>query len=255
MYQLAAFVDEPFSGNPAAVVPTDHWLDASLMQSIAAENNLSETAFVVPDPDGDHAIRWFTPTTEVDLCGHATLAGGAVVLARLDAGRDAVTFASRSGPLTVGRDGDHLTLEMPAARPIPCAISASLVAGLGVEPTEVLDAPYALAVFDDEAAVRAIEPDFAALNAFGKPVIVSAPGDHVDFVSRFFAPTSGVPEDPVTGSAHRILTPYWSERLGKARLDARQVSSRGGSLTCEDRGDRVLVAGDVRFYLEGTIEV
>uniref|UniRef100_A0A832IC85 PhzF family phenazine biosynthesis protein n=1 Tax=Eiseniibacteriota bacterium TaxID=2212470 RepID=A0A832IC85_UNCEI len=210
-----------------------------------------------PDPPpGGWAIRWFTPAAEVDLCGHATLAAAHVVFERLAAGATAVTFASRSGPLSVTRDGERLVLDFPARPARPVALDAALAAALGARPAAALRATDLMAVFDDEDAVRALAPDLARVAALdARAVIVTAPGRGCDFVSRFFAPRVGVPEDPATGSAHCTLTPYWAARLGRARLHARQLSARGGELWCEDRGARVAIAGRVAPYLEGAIEV
>lgn len=242
-YQVDAFASRPFEGNPAAVCPLEHWLPDSLMQAIAGENNLSETAFFVPTVKG-YALRWFTPLAEVDLCGHATLASAHVLFRHLDHVQSAITFETRSGDLIVEQYGEQLRMDFPACPPRPCEIPERLVQGLGRMPTEVLAADDYLAVFESEAEVRAIEPDLAQLARLGlRGVCVTAPGESVDFVSRFFGPKVGVPEDPVTGSAHCILTPYWSGRLGKRVLAARQVSRRGGDLGCELRGDRVRISG------------
>lgn len=255
IYQVDAFTSRVFSGNPAAVCPLEAWLPDPTLQAIAAENNLSETAYLV-GRGGEYAIRWFTPATEVDLCGHATLASAHVVFSRLETGLAELHFSSRSGPLSVTRDGDLLSLDFPARPPAPCPAPAGLAEALGQPPRQVLAARDLMAVYDDEGVVRGLRPDMgriAALDTFA--VIVTAPGRDCDFVSRFFAPAKGVPEDPVTGSAHCALIPYWSRRLGKARLHARQVSARGGELYCELRGDRVAIAGRAAPYLEGTIEV
>lgn len=255
LFHVDAFASAVFSGNPAAVCPLDRWLDESTMQSIAAENNLSETAFLVRERDG-WKIRWFTPTCEVDLCGHATLASAWVVLNRLDPGASSVTFSSRSGPLTVARDGDRLALDFPARPPAPCAVPPGLVEGLGLAPREVQRARDLMAVYDREEDVRALAPDFARLATLDSlGIIATAPGRDADFVSRFFAPGHGVLEDPVTGSSHCTLIPYWAKRLGKTELRALQVSRRGGELTCALRGDRVRIAGKVAPYLEGMIAI
>ena len=253
LFQIDAFTSRVFSGNPAAVCPLESWLDDAVLQAIAAENNLSETAFFVPEGDG-FALRWFTPALEVDLCGHATLASGHAVLTILDPTRESVTFSSRSGPLTVSRAGDSLAMDFPALPPEPCAPPADLVAGLGAQPDAVLVEMDYLAVFAAEADVAALSPDMAAIAHLDRRgVIATAPGESVDFVSRFFAPRAGIPEDPVTGSAHCLLTPYWAERLGKERLEARQISARGGALTCELQGARVRIEGRVALYLDGEI--
>ena len=255
LYQLDAFTSEPFRGNPAAVVLLERWLDDRTLLAIAAENNLAETAFVMSEPDG-WRIRWFTPAVEVDLCGHATLATAHVLFERFERDAASLTFASRSGPLTVTREGDRLCLDFPARPARACAPPAGLAEGLGATPRETRIAADLLAVFDDERQVRALAPDFARLRQVeARGIIATAPGDDVDFVSRFYAPRVGVPEDPVTGSAHCTLIPYWSERLGRATLRARQVSARGGELWCEDRGERVEIAGHAVKFLEGVIEL
>jgi PhzF family phenazine biosynthesis protein len=255
LYQVDAFTGRVFAGNPAAVCPLERWLEDAVMQSIAAENNLSETAFFVRAGDG-YEIRWFTPAQEVDLCGHATLASGYVVFRHLDRTAPAVSFRSKSGPLAVTRDGDKLCLDFPAWAPAPCPRPPALEDALGRAPSELLRAEDYLAVFDREEDVRALAPRMdriAALDALG--LIATAPGASADFVSRFFAPRAGVPEDPVTGRAHCTLTPFWSARLGRKKLKALQVSARGGELWCEDRGARVSICGRAVQYLEGTIEV
>lgn len=255
IYQVDAFTATTFGGNPAAVCPLPEWIDEKLMQSIAAENNLAETAFFVPK-NGGYEIRWFTPSTEVDLCGHATLASAFVIFEKVKPGLDRVDFASKSGPLHVSRRDGRIALDFPARPAKPCDAPNGLVRALGAMPAELLLAQSYLAVFPSEKDVRNLSPDFAgiaALDAFG--VIVTAPGSDVDFVSRFFAPKQGIPEDPVTGGAHCTLVPYWSERLGKTKLRARQVSKRVGELWLEHAGDRVLIAGDAAPYLEGTIVV
>lgn len=255
IYQIDAFTDRVFAGNPAAIVPLASWLPDAAMQKIAAENNLSETAFFVPK-GGDYELRWFTPSVEVDLCGHATLASAHLIFTTLAPGRDRVAFQTRSGVLNVTRTGDLLALDFPARPPERCPVPAGLADALGAPPVEVLGARDYLAVFAREADVRALAPDMgkvAALDRFA--VIATAPGDSCDFVSRFFAPAKGVPEDPVTGSAHCTLIPYWAKRLGRAKLRARQISARGGELVCEDRGDRVTIAGRAALYLEGSIYV
>lgn len=255
LWQIDAFASRRFAGNPAAVVPLRDWLPDATMQAIAAENNLAETAFFVAQGE-DYAIRWFTPTAEVPLCGHATLASAWVVLNRLEPERDRVTFHSKSGPLTVSRDGERLALDFPAIAVEPAAPHAALAAALGATPRALHPGFLWLAEFDREAQVRALQPDFAALGKLdAHGVIATARGTDCDFVSRFFAPAIGIPEDPVTGSAHCRLVPYWAERLGKTRLFARQVSARGGELWCELQGERVVMAGHAALYLEGTIEV
>jgi predicted PhzF superfamily epimerase YddE/YHI9 len=255
IYQVDAFASRVFGGNPAAVCPLGAWLPDGTLQAIAAENNLSETAFIVAR-DGDYEIRWFTPTTEVDLCGHATLASAFIVFTELEPSRQQVLFRSRGGPLGVERDADLLRLDLPARPASPCPPPAGLAVALGREPEEVWLARALMAVFADEETVRDLRPDMAGIRALeAYATIVTAPGRDCDFVSRFFAPSHGIAEDPVTGSAHCTLVPYWARRLGRSRLQARQVSARGGELQCEDRGDRVALAGRAVKYLEGWIEL
>lgn len=257
IYQIDAFTDSLFGGNPAAVCPLESWLPETIMQAIAAENNLAETAFFVPD-GGDYALRWFTPTVEVDLCGHATLAAGYVVFRFLETQREAVRFhTTKAGTLTVRRHGDLLVMNFPARPATPCAAPDGLLAALGGTPREVLRARDHLIVYDSAAEIAALQPDIAALAKVDCwAAIVTAPGeDGVDFASRFFAPAQGVPEDPATGSSHCTLTPYWAGRLGKTELEARQLSRRGGALRCTLEGDRVSIAGHAALYLEGQIEV
>ena len=258
LYQIDAFTGRVFAGNPAAVCPLDAWPDDSVLQAIAAENNLSETAFFAAAGEG-FDLRWFTPLTEVALCGHATLASAYVVFTMLEPSRTApVAFSTRkSGALTVARDGERLSMDFPAVAAAPCATPPALTLALGRAPAETHAAPRDyLAVYEDEAAVRALEPDMAALAALDRDaVIVTAPGEEADFVSRFFAPRLGVAEDPVTGSAHCTLTPYWAARLGKTEMRAFQVSKRGGELGCTLAGTRVHLSGHCALYLEGTITV
>jgi PhzF family phenazine biosynthesis protein len=257
LYHIDAFADGPFTGNPAAVCPLDSWLSDEVMQAIAAENNLPETAFFVPEGEG-WRLRWFTPATEVDLCGHATLAAAYVTFKFLAPGRERVVFnTEKAGELAVTRDGELLALDFPAWPPAPCAEPPGLAKALGRKPTALLAARDYLAVYDDPDHVATLAPDFAALAALDRfAVIVTAPGSgEIDFVSRFFAPAQGVDEDPVTGSAHCTLIPFWAGRLGKARLQARQLSRRGGSLRCALRGDRVTIAGRAVLYLTGTIDI
>jgi len=271
LWQVDAFASRPFTGNPAAVCPLEAWLADDVMQAIAAENNLSETAFFVPRSGGDFDLRWFTPAVEVELCGHATLASAWVVLHEMAPGRERVVFHTKSGPLTVTRDGDRLRMDLPARPPRPAEASPELAAALGRAPVTTLRARDPLAVFERAEDVRALAPDMAALAALktGTGVIVTAPGTgadaDVDFVSRFFAPAKGIPEDPVTGGAHTTLVPYWAGRLGKPVLRARQVSARGGELACmleggardgvEAGGGRVVLGGRAVVVLRGTMEV
>lgn len=255
LYHVDAFTDRVFGGNPAAVCPLDDWLPTETMQAIAFENNLSETAFFVANGSGYH-LRWFTPKIEVPLCGHATLAAAYVIANHVNRGVEKVLFDSASGPLVVTRRGEDFTLDFPAARAEPFDDKGAVSEALGTAPLAVLKAQKMMAVLADETAVREAEPHLprvARLPADG--LIVTAPGDDCDFVSRYFAPHAGIDEDPVTGSAHCVLVPYWAERLGKTVMEARQISARGGSLAVEDRGERVLLSGRVTPYLEGRLRV
>lgn len=265
IYFIDAFAERPFTGNPAAICPLERWIAEPAMQAIAAEIGFSETAFIAregPGEDADWRIRWFTPTLEVDLVGHATLAAAHLVLERLEPQRTAVRFESLSGPLIVTRQGDVLAMDFPARVPAPVAAPPALVAGLGRPPVAVLAATHYLAVYGHADDVRALQPEMAVLAALDRAaVIVTAPADGgsgageagADFVSRFFAPANGVPEDPVSGVAHCTLVPYWAQRLGKTSLVGRQLSKRGGTLVCEDRGPRVTIAGKAVLVLEGRI--
>jgi PhzF family phenazine biosynthesis protein len=262
IFIVDAFAEQLFGGNPAAVCPLEEWLPEALLQSIAAENNLSETAYFVPSnlAGADFQLRWFTPTEEVDLCGHATLASGHVLLNSLGLPGKRVVFATRSGMLTVERDGEGLSLDMPALPPQPLAeVPKDLSAGLGAKPQAWLCRGHNyVAVFAQGSEVAQLAPDMAALTRLaGKGVIVTAPGGDfgVDFVSRYFTPARGVAEDPVTGSAHCVLVPYWAERLKKTRLDALQVSARRGRLRTELLGERVRLGGRVVPYLRGEIAI
>jgi len=269
LWQLDAFADKPFEGNPAAVVPLTQWLDDELMQAIAAENNLSETAFFVPDVAqgaGHYRLRWFTPTVEVSLCGHATLASAHVVFAHLQPQLSRVAFSTQSGVLTVERaDNGYLAMALPAyrAEPYPDAddFKEALEEALSLTPLEVFKANYPLALFASVDEILEAESDGMLadmLEEFDETgVIITAAGGDTgfDFVSRFFVPGKGIAEDPVTGSTHSALVPFWAKRLGKAKLNARQMSPRGGTLLCEEQGERVLIKGKVAPYLEGTIRV
>lgn len=259
LYQVDAFTDRVFAGNPAAVVPLDSWLPDAQLQAIAAENNLAETAYFLRNDDV-FELRWFTPAVEVDLCGHATLATAFVISTLLEPGRARMDFVTRqAGTLTVTRDGDVFTLDFPSRPAAPAAAPhPGLVAALGgPAPLAILDGRDYLVVYEDEATVRALTPDMVALSKLDRfAVCVTAPGrDGVHFVSRLFAPAQGIPEDPVTGSTHCMLIPYWAEKLGKSVLSARQVSARGGDLACELVGDRVKIGGKGVLYLEGVITV
>ncbi len=258
IFQVDAFADRPFEGNPAAVCLLDEWLPARVLQAIAEENNLPETAFLgptCPDDSGSrYHIRWFTPRVEVDLCGHATLAAAWVVFHRLNAPYLELRLQSASGLLTVNRDDRRLTLDFPQDTLETYELPPWVVAALGVQPVTSFRGRDVLVVVRTQSEVETLEPDLAALSKLkSRGVIVTAPGDTVDFVSRFFAPAAGIPEDPVTGSAHCALTPYWAGILGRRRLKARQVSRRGGDLDCEWIGDRVLISGRATLVLEGEL--
>ncbi|MBL8232482.1 MAG: PhzF family phenazine biosynthesis protein [Bryobacterales bacterium] len=255
IYQVDAFTDRLFAGNPAAICPLETWLPDATLQSIALENNLAETAFFVKAGDA-YELRWFTPAVEVDLCGHATLASAFILWRKLGCTNGRIDFDTRSGRLSVFREDEWMELDFPSRPPQVCEVHAGLADALGGTPRQILAARDYLVVYGSEEEVRALKPDMGALMDIDRfAVIVTAPGTGCDFVSRFFAPAQGVPEDPVTGSAHCTLTPYWSKRLGKTRMHAKQVSPRGGDLRVEDRGDRVAIAGQAVLYLEGAIEV
>ncbi len=256
IFQLDAFTTRRFAGNPAAVIVTPSFPEDAVMQAIAAENNLSETAFLVPE-GGDYRLRWFTPVTEVPLCGHATLASAAVVMERLEPGRSRVIFHSASGPLAVNRTGSGYVMDFPARLSEPVSPPPGLAAALGVVPNEVFaNAFNYMALLESADLIRALAPDMAAIARLDRSgLIVTAPGDGAyDFVSRYFAPAKGVPEDPVTGGAHCMLTPYWAKRLGKLEFRAFQASPRGGKMICRLAGDRVQMEGACVFYLEGEVE-
>jgi predicted PhzF superfamily epimerase YddE/YHI9 len=260
VFHVNAFASKPFAGNPAAVCPLTGWLDDGLLQAVAAENNLSETAFFVPgssDSNGSYELRWFTPRCEVKLCGHATLASAFVLLQVLETMGDSIRFETRrSGALTVSRDGDWLAMDFPALRTWACmAPPRGLVEGLGKSPAEVvqIEDNY-FAIYANEVDVRSVRPNFAlleSLHPFG--VAITAPGDECDFVSRYFAPSYGIAEDPVTGSTHCSLAPYWAQRLGKLQLCARQVSQRGGEIWCEVQPERVVLKGRAVLTLRGEL--
>jgi PhzF family phenazine biosynthesis protein len=253
--QVDAFADRPFTGNPAAVMPLDQWLPDDILQAIAMENNLAETAFTIPadGEEADYDLRWFTPATEVVMCGHATLASGHVLLAG-----EKVRFRTRNaGILEVARDGEGYAMSLPAWAPAPKPLPA-VVAALGCAPVETLWHPqrYAVVLLEDEAQVRAVAPDFRALAKEGDLLtIVTAPGDNSDIVSRAFAPGAGIDEDPVTGSAHAVLTPYWAGRLGRAAFTAYQASPRGGHIACRLEGGRVILGGKCVTVMEGVMRI
>jgi PhzF family phenazine biosynthesis protein len=257
LIQVDAFADRPFTGNPAAVMPLEEWLPDEILQAIALENNLSETAFTVPDETGeaDFELRWFTPALEIRLCGHATLASGHVLLC----GDERVRFRTRkAGILEVARDGDGYSMSLPAYPPVPQPLP-HLVAGLGCEAVETLwhEGRYALIVLENEAQVRALKPDFRVLIDDGDTMtIATAPGDATDVVSRVFVPGAGVDEDPVTGSAHSVLVPYWAARLGRSdTMTFCQASARGGHLTGRLDGDRVILGGKCVTVIEGLMQI
>lgn len=257
IYQVDAFTDHLFAGNPAAVCPLEAWLPDATLQQIAVENNLAETAFLVPVAGGQH-IRWFTPEIEMDLCGHATLASAHVLVRHLGWAGERIRFQSASGELAVAVEGDWLTLDFPSRPPVPVAPPPEVLAAIPVPPLAVLKARDFVVVLPDEATVRGLRPDRTILDRINLDpggVCFTAPGDQVDFVSRFFTPQAVLFEDPVTGSAHSSLIPYWAGRLGKDDLEALQVSPRGGRLRCRNRGARVLISGQAVTYLEGTISI
>lgn len=263
IYQVDAFTQEPLRGNPAAVVPLADWLDDKLMLAIAAENNLSETAFFVRQRDGSCHLRWFTPTREVDLCGHATLASAYVLFEELQPALDEIHFTTLSGELRVKRDGAGFAMEFPSRPAVQWDDGGRIATALRADPeavlkTELQDAhsDKIVAVFAGSEDVRKLEPDMKALMELeGQGVVVTAPGDTEDFVSRYFVPKVGVPEDPVTGSTHCTLAPYWAERLGKSELHARQLSRRGGELHLRQSGSRVEITGSAVLYLQGRITI
>ena len=254
IYQVDAFTSRLFGGNPAAVVPLDEWLPEETMQSIALENNLSETAFFVKAQDG-YDIRWFTPTFEIDLCGHATLASAYVIFEILKLQESRISFRSHtSGQLAVEKNGDLMTLDFPSRPPAVCDVPDGLIEAIGKEPKEVLKGRDYFLVYETEQDILDIAPNFSRLAEIPThAVIVTAPGTDTDFVSRFFAPEVGINEDPVTGSAHCNLIPFWAERTGRTRMSARQLSARGGELLCELAGDRVKIGGKAVLYLKGEI--
>ena len=259
IYQIDAFTDKVFGGNPAAVCPLDDWLEDATLQAIAQENNLAETAFFTPIDDG-YQIRWFTPKHEVPLCGHATLAAAYLILNELDTERQSVDFQSESGPLQVTRQDPFLTMDFPAYQMGSCQRPPGiLMQGLSRPPEAVfwVEAdPNYYAIYAGENDVRALIPELGLLeqlHPYG--VVVTAPGNRTDCVSRYFAPSYGIPEDPVTGSIHCALVPYWAKQFNKTKIHAHQASQRGGDLYCEDKGDRVLIGGQAVRYLKGTITI
>jgi PhzF family phenazine biosynthesis protein len=265
LYQVDAFTDKLFSGNPAAVIPLDHWIDERLMQQLGMENNLAETVFFVPVTPAsgkgnevtDYEIRWFTPEKEINLCGHATLASAFVLYTILGYDKPSLTFHSQSGPLVITRNKEFISMDFPSWKPERTDdYPEGLAAALGIkEIVAVYKSRDLLVELNKEEDVRLAEPDFTAIKKLGHKIIITAPGKEVDFVSRFFAPTYGVDEDPVTGSAHSQLIPFWSEKLGKTKMKARQLSRRGGYLEIEQKGDRVQMGGRCVFYMKGEIKL
>jgi PhzF family phenazine biosynthesis protein len=254
-YQVNAFTSQTFGGNPAGVCILRQWLPDDLLQRIAAENNLSETAFLVPR-DGFFDLRWMTPAAEVDLCGHATLASAYVLFSELKHREPCIHFQTKSGRLSASLRDDLIELDFPSRPPVPCRASETLIRALGAKPPELLKSRDYFAVFGSQSEVASLSPDMELVRSIDcLGLIVTAPGDAADFVSRFFAPAVGVPEDPVTGSAHSSLIPYWAERLGKTELFARQISKRGGELYCRSLGDRVGIGGKSVTYSRGELEI
>lgn len=255
LYQIDAFASVPFEGNPAAVCPLDEWLTDEIMQSIAEENNLSETAFFIPKGNGFH-IRWFTPTSEVDLCGHATLATAYVLYDILDCKNDKLVFDSRSGMLTVTKDNEWFVMNFPAQPPVLCDTPKEIIKAFEITPVECLMSEDYIIVFEHEIDIESVKPDFEQLKKLDlRGVIITSKSSRYDFVARFFAPKYGVYEDPVTGSAYTQLAPYWASKIGEKRFSVKQVSSRGGELNCEIVDDRVLISGKAIKYLEGKIKI
>jgi PhzF family phenazine biosynthesis protein len=252
LYQIDAFTEKLFGGNPAAVIPLEKWIDDQLMQKLALENNLSETVFFVKKGD-DFDIRWFTPEVEINLCGHATLASAYVLFNMLGYHKPQITFHSKSGPLRITQDGKVINMDFPSWKPGKVnEYPEALLASLGnPEVVGVYKNRDYLVELQNEEAVRKIQPDFTLMKKAGEKVIITAPGKEVDFVSRFFAPTAGVDEDPVTGSAHSQLIPFWSYKLGKNKMKAKQLSKRGGTIYCEQKGERVIIGGECVFYMKG----
>ncbi|MGI8430946.1 MAG: PhzF family phenazine biosynthesis protein [Chthoniobacterales bacterium] len=255
-FEVHAFTQRCFAGNPAGVCLLEgEWLPDAQMQAIAAENNLAETAFVIARPD-HFDLRWMTPVLEVDLCGHATLAAAYVLFRHQNYAGDKVRFQSQSGELVVTKSGDRLVLDFPSRPVVEGAVPNELMEALGARPAQVLKGRDYFAIFKTQSEVAALRPDLARVAQLDlQGAVVTAPGDDCDFVSRYFAPQVGIPEDPVTGSTHCTLIPYWSARLGKKDLFARQISPRGGEIYCEDRGERVGIGGDAVTYAEGKIHL
>jgi PhzF family phenazine biosynthesis protein len=255
VYHVDAFAEKPFEGNPAAICPLEEWLPEQTMQAIAAENNLSETAFFVPEGDS-FSLRWFTPATEVDLCGHATLAAAFVLFTELGYGGEELLFNTKSGVLRVERSGDLLKMDFPAQRPSPFELPAQLVEAFGATPEDCLKFADIIAVYSSEELVRNAEPDMQLLGQLDcRGIIITSEAADYDFIARWFGPRTGISEDPVTGSAFTQLVPYWAERTGKKEFRAKQVSQRGGEVICELAGDRVIICGNAVLFMRGVIEL
>ncbi|KAF3984838.1 MAG: PhzF family phenazine biosynthesis protein [Methylococcales symbiont of Hymedesmia sp. n. MRB-2018] len=255
IYQIDAFANNIFEGNPAAICPLEKWLPDELMQSIASENNLAETAFFVPNNTGYH-IRWFTPTREVDLCGHATLASAFVIFSILGHQKNSIVFTSKSGELIVGKNGKWLEMDFPTQAPIPCSVPKQIITAFKSQPIECLKSEDYIVVFKNEVEILSAKPDMSLLRGLDlRGVIITASSKKYDFVSRFFAPKFGINEDPVTGSAFTQLIPYWSKKLNKKELTAKQISKRGGEVNCAHIGKRVKISGKAIKYLVGRIEI
>ena len=255
IFQIDAFTDKMFEGNPAAVCPLERWLDKSVMQHIAAENNLSETAFFVKEDDG-YRLRWFTPTIEVELCGHATLASAHVLFKHFNYQDEYIRFFTKNGRISVKQNDNMLVMNFPARFPEEVPTPEDLLLGLDAKPIKVLKDMNYLAVFNTAEEVRDLKPKFRILSRINYAgVICTAPGEKYDFVSRYFAPYAGINEDPVTGSTHTTLTHYWAKQLGKTELVARQISKRGGTLYCKDLGDRTEIGGNTVLFMKGEIEI
>lgn len=256
IFQVDAFTDQLFKGNPAAICVLDEWLDEDLLQKIGAENNLSETAFIVPKGE-DFEIRWFTPEVEVDLCGHATLASAYVVFNEMGYGKDVLSFHSKyKGELKVTRNGYRFIMDFPSEQVSRINVDPSIEQAIGFQPKAVFKGTTKLmAELESEDEVASLDLDFSEIARLDYGLIVTAPGDKVDFVSRFFVPQFGINEDPVTGSAHTLLIPFWSNKLNKSKMKAKQISLRGGVLYCEDEGERVKIGGNAKLYLRGEISI
>lgn len=256
IYTVDAFTDHVFGGNPAAVCPLTEWLPTATMQQLANENNLSETAFFVQRPDGDYDIRWFTPELEIDLAGHPTLATAYVLFNELGYSQDIIRFHSKSGLLTVTKNGNLMEMNFPARMPVACEIPTHLLEGFSIQPKQVLRSRDYFLIYESQEEIEKVMPDFVQLNQVETlGIIITAKGNTADFVSRFFVPNSVIGEDPVTGSAHATLIPYWARALGKTSMKAEQLSKRRGTLWCGIHGDRVTIAGKAVLYMKGAYQI